>query len=419
MKSYKYIIIGGGTTAGFAAKEFAEQNIGKGALCIVSAESIMPMNRPPLSKEYLLDENQDDEILINDKDFYEKHGIEVLLNTPAKEVKFGHKQVLLENGETLEYEKLLIATGSKLKKLDIEGSNLKNIFYLRDIRQADDIRGHADKAEHAIVVGGGYIGTETAAILNKSGLMVTMIVPEDKLLDRFATADIASFFQNEFRKNGVNIILNDSVKGFHGSDKKVEEVELLSGETLRTDMVVAGIGVEPNVDIFENTRLNINKGIVVNEYCETNLEDVYAAGDVVEFPDLLFDKRKVVEHWEHAFEQGQHAAKVMTGKREPYIFFPFFFSDVFDYSYEYFGENESANDARNRGNLEKGDFSTWWFKDDRLVAAFIMGSRPEEEGKQARKWISSKADIDKDKIENTGLELTDMVINTGLHENEY
>jgi NADPH-dependent 2,4-dienoyl-CoA reductase/sulfur reductase-like enzyme len=418
MKNYKNIIIGGGTTAGYAAKEFAEQNIGKGGLCIVSAESTLPMNRPPLSKDYLKDKDQDDEILIHEKDFYSKNGIDVLLETTAKEVKFGHKQVLLENGETLGYDKLLIATGSKLKRLDIEGSNLKNIFYLRSQKQSDSIREHAGKADHVVVVGGGYIGTETSAVLNQSGLEVTMIVPEDKLLARFASADIASFFQNEFRRNGIKLILNESVKGFHGKEK-VEEVELLSGEKLKTDMVVAGIGVEPNVDIFENTRLNINKGIVVNEYCETNIEDVFAAGDVVEFPDMIFGKRKVVEHWEHAFEQGQHAAKVMTGKREPYVFLPFFFSDVFEYSYEYFGDNEEVNDARNRGDLESGDFSTWWFKDDRIVAAFIMSTRPEQEGKLAREWIRSKTDIDKEKIQGEGYNMKDLVLNTGLHENEF
>ncbi|MFO7575353.1 MAG: FAD-dependent oxidoreductase [Bacteroidales bacterium] len=418
MKNYKYIIIGGGTTAGYAAKAFAEQNIKNGELCIVSAESNLPMNRPPFSKDYLRDKSQDDEILIHGREFYSKNGIDVKLETAAEEVKYGHKQVVLDNGETLGYEKLLIATGSKLKRLDIEGSNLKNIFYLRDQKQSDNIRKHAGNAKHVIIVGGGYIGTETAAVLNQSGLKVTMIVPEDKLLARFASADIASFLQNQFQKNGVELIMNKSVKGFHGKER-VEEVELLSGEILKTDMVVAGIGVEPNIDIFKNTNLKINKGIMVNEYCETNLEDVYAAGDVVEFPDMIFGKRKVVEHWEHAFEQGQHAAKVMTGKREPYIFFPFFFSDIFEYSYEYFGDNESANYVRNRGNMEKGDFSTWWFNNDRLVAAFIMSSRPEEEGKLAREWISSKTNIDKDNIEDNDKNMKDLILNTGLHKNEF
>jgi NADPH-dependent 2,4-dienoyl-CoA reductase/sulfur reductase-like enzyme len=411
MKSYKYIIIGGGTTAGYAAKAFVEQNIKKGELCIISAESELPMNRPPFSKEYLRDKDQDDEILINEKDFYAQNGIEVMLETAADKLKCGLKQIVLSNGEILEYEKLLIATGSKLKMLDIEGSCLRNILYLKDQKQSDTIRENASKAEHVVVIGGGYIGTETAAVLNQSGLKVTMIVPEDKILARFATADIADFFQNEFSKKGVKIVLNESVKAFHGKDK-VEEVELTTGEKLKTDMVVAGIGVEPNVDIFEGTPLYSIEGIAVNEYCETNIKDVYAAGDVVEFPDLIFDKRKVVEHWEHAFEQGKHAAKVMTGNREPYVFLPFFFSDVFDYSYEYFGDNENANDVRYRGNLKSGDFSTWWLNNNRLVAAFIMSTRPEEEGKLAREWISSKTNIDKEKIQDENMRMKDLVLNT-------
>lgn len=417
MKKYKYIILGGGTTAGYAAKEFVEQGFPKGELCIVSAESILPMNRPPLSKDYLKDKDEDDEILINDREFYELRGIDVKLETCAREVKFGDKQLELDNGETLGYHKLLIATGSALKKLHIDNGALDNIFYLRNIKHSDKIREAAKKAKKAVVIGGGYIGTETASVLNQHGLKVTMVVPEDRLLSRFATADIASFFQNKFRDKGIEIIFHDEAVSFHGNET-VEEVELKSGKKLETDMVVAGIGVKPNTKIFEKSRLNINEGIVVNEYCETNLPDVYAAGDVAEFPDVIFDKTRVVEHWEHAFEQGQHVAKVMTGTREPYIFIPFFFSDVFDYSYEYFGDNETADTAINRGDLEKGDFSTWWVDGNRVVAAFIMASRPEVEGKSARRWIKNKTNVDKDKIHDPGTELREAVLNTKKYSNE-
>jgi 3-phenylpropionate/trans-cinnamate dioxygenase ferredoxin reductase component len=417
MKKYKYIIIGGGTTAGYAAKEFVEQGFPKGELCIVSAESILPMNRPPLSKDYLRDKDEDDEVLINEKDFYELNGIDVMLETCAREVKFGDRQVELDNGEILEYEKLLIATGSKLKRLGIPGGSLENIFYLRNIMHANKIRKTAKNVERAIVVGGGYIGTETAAILNQLGLKVTMIVPENRLLAKFATADIAAFFQNTFRNKGIEIIFHDEVTAFHG-DEKVEEVELKSKKRLVTNMVVAGIGVEPATHIFEKSRLNINEGIVVNEYCETNLPDVYAAGDVAEFPDLLFDKSRVVEHWEHAFEQGKHAARVMAGKREPYLFLPFFFSDVFGYSYEYFGDNHSADTAINRGDLKNGNFSTWWVDGNRLVAAFVMASRPEEEGRLAREWITNRRNINRDKIADTSVKMKELELNTELYRND-
>ncbi len=417
MKNYKYVIIGGGTTAGYAAKEFVELGVPTGELCIVSAESILPMNRPPLSKDYLKDGDEDGEVLINEKDFYQLRGVDVKLETCARAVNFGDKTVDLDNGQTLHYDKLLIATGSKLRHLGVQGGNLDNIFYLRNIKHSDKIRETAKEVDRAVVVGGGYIGTETAASLTDLGVKVTMVVPEDRLLSKFATADIASFFQQKFRQKGIEIIFHDEVTGFHGQDK-VEEVELKSKKRLTTDMVVVGIGVEPGVKIFENSRLNINTGIVVNEYCETNIPDVFAAGDVVEFPDLIFGKMRHVEHWEHAFEQGQHVARVMTGKREPYVFLPYFFSDVFDLSYEYFGDNETADVARNRGDVEKGDFSTWWFDGNRLVAAFVMSTRPEEEGKHAREWIKNKMNIDKARIDDPDTELRNLVMNTKQYRNE-
>lgn len=410
MKKYKYIIIGGGTTAGYAAAEFAQQGIEKGDLCIVSAESILPMNRPPLSKEYLKDKNQDEELLINDKEFYEQHGIDVLIETCAKEVKFAEKIIELDKGEALQYEKLLIATGSKVKHPDISNENLENIFYLRNVKQSDKIREKAKDAKNAVIVGGGYIGTETAAVLTEQGVKVTMIVPEDKLLSKFASDDIATFFKEKFSEKGVDILFGEEASGFYGNEE-VEEVELKSGKRVKADMVIIGAGVEPNVNIFSDSHLNINTGIVVNEFCETNVPDVYAAGDVVEFPDMIFNKIRHVEHWEHAFEQGKHAAKVMTGKQEPYTFLPFFFSDVFDISYEYFGDSESATDIINRGDLKKGDFSTWWFSDSRLVAAFVMSSRPKEEGEMAREWIRNRSRVDKDKIDNTDKKMKEFELN--------
>ncbi len=418
MKSYKYVILGGGTTAGYAAKEFVEQGVPSGELCIISAESILPMNRPPLSKDYLKDDDNDDWLLINKKDFYQLRGVDVLLETCAMAVDFGDRKIKLDNDEIIKYEKLLIATGSALRTLSVKGSNLDNVYYLRNVKHSDRIREAAKNAERAIVLGGGYIGTETASGLVQLGAKVTMIVPENRLLPMFATADIASFFQQKFRQEGIEIIFNDEVIALHG-DGKVEEVELKSKKRLKADMVVAGIGVEPEVKLFEGTRLNINTGIVVNEYCETNIPDVYAAGDVVEFPDMIFDKMRHIEHWEHAFEQGTHVAKVMTGKREPYIFLPYFFSDVFEYSYEYYGDNETADVARNRGDMERGDFSTWWFDGQRLVAAFVMSTRPEEEGKFAREWIKNKMNIDKDKIDNTDVEMKDLVLNTQQFGNEF
>jgi NADPH-dependent 2,4-dienoyl-CoA reductase/sulfur reductase-like enzyme len=410
MKKYKYIIIGGGTTAGYAAVEFVDQKIDREELCIISAEEILPMNRPPLSKNYLKDSNDDEGLLINGKEFYEKHGITVLTKTYAKKVRFAEKVVELDTGETLQYEKLLIATGSQVKHPGISNENLENIFYLHNINQSDAIRTRAKEAKTAVVIGGGYIGTETSAALTQLGLRVTMVVPENKLLAKFANDEIGEFFLRKFRKEMVDVLLGEEAVRFHG-EGSVTEVELKSGKRIPTDMVIIGAGVKPNVKLFTDSHLAINHGIVVNEFCETNVPDVYGAGDVVEFPDRIFNKIRHVEHWENAFEQGKHAAKVMTGKYEPYIFLPFFFSDVFDLSYEYYGDSETATDIAYRGSLESGDFSVWWLNKARLVAAMIMSTRPKKESELAAKWIRNKSKVEKEKIYNTAEELKDLGLN--------
>ncbi|MFW5778167.1 MAG: NAD(P)/FAD-dependent oxidoreductase [Bacteroidota bacterium] len=411
MKNYKYVIIGGGTTAGYAAKEFTEQGIGYGELCIISDENILPMNRPPFSKNYLVDPEQDEEIPVNDRNFYSEHGIEVLTETITESVDLNKKEVTLESGEIVRYEKLLIATGSEVIIPEVENDHLnENVFYLRTKTDADQIRKKAKQSKKVVVAGGSYIGTETAASLSQMGLKVTMVVPEDKLLARFATDEISNFFVNLFREKGIEIIFNEKVVKFEGESNRVNSVVLGSGRSLDTDMVIMGTGVEPAVNIFRDTDLSINYGIIVNRYLETNIPDVYAAGDVVIFPDIIFDKINHVEHWQNAFDQGKHAAKVMTGHQEPYIFEPYFFSDIFDLSYEYFGDNELYTDIKIRGNLETGDFSIWWFDLNRLVAAFIMGKRPDAEREKAKEWIRNKQSINMHEISNGESKLEELLL---------
>ena len=394
MKKYKYVIIGGGTASGYAAMEFARRGLDKGDLCIVSTESILPMDRPPLSKDYLKGEMQTaKEVEINENNFYFDHGIEVLLGTRVKLVDFDNNMLELDKDGPISYEKLLITTGSALNRLDIEGADLDNILYLRKIEHSDRIRDVAVNAERAVVLGGQFIGTETAAGLNSLGLDVTMIFPESRMLAVYSNDVISGFFESFFKEKGIHILKEKQVTKLRGKEK-VSNVLLDTGETLETDMVIAGIGVRPDTELFDGTPLEIHNGIRVNEYCETSIPGVYAAGDVAEFPDLIFGGQRRVEHWENAMEQGKHAAGVMMGERKPYVFVPYFFSDLFDLSYEYFGDNTVSDDIIYRGNPKKGDFSAWWLKDGRLNAAFIMGSRPDEEREKARQWIRERTKVD-------------------------
>jgi NADPH-dependent 2,4-dienoyl-CoA reductase/sulfur reductase-like enzyme len=417
MKKYKYVIIGGGTTAGYAAQQFVEQGIEMGELCIISAESIPPMNRPPLSKEYLKDKSQDDEILVNEKEFYHENGIDLKLETCARSVDFGSNTVELDNSDNLKYDKLLIATGSKLKRLGVQGSDLDHIFYLRNIKHSDKIREAAQNSQKVVVVGGGYIGSETAAALSEMDVHVTMIIPEDHLLAKFTNDEIGEFFTRIYGDHGIDLIFENEVVAFHG-DSTVKEVELASGDRIPADLVVIGIGVEPNIKLFEDTALKTRNGIEVNAFCETRIKNVYAAGDVAVFPDPVFGKTRKVEHWENSSEQGKHAAKVMSGFHEPYKFVPYFFSDFFDRSYEYFGDQSSANYSVTRGDTHKGDFSHWWFNGNQIVAAFIMDSRPQEERELAREWIRSKTHVDKDRLADDSVDMEKLVLQSDHHRNE-
>lgn len=400
MSTYRYVILGGGMVAGYAAQSFVEHGLQDGELCIVTQEAAFPYERPPLSKEFLAGESQEEEILINDEDFYRKGGITLKKSTSVTEVLFDAKQLKTKNGETIGYEKLLIATGARVRTLKIPGAELKGVHYLRSLEDSRHIRESADNAKRAVVIGGGYIGLETSAVLAQKELPVTLVVSGEKLLARMFTREMSDFFQNYYEKRGVAFVKNAKATALTGNGH-VTGITLDTGQELSGDLVLAGIGVEPQTSLFEGSSLQMKEGegIVVNEYLETNIPDVYAAGDVVNYWDVIFDKQRHVEHWNNAVESGKHVAGVMQGKREPYRQLPYFFSDEFDLSWEFWGDVEEFDQVVYRGQMEKAQFSTWWLKDGHLTAAFVM-NRPEEERKLAPQWIEAQQKVDVEKIQD-------------------
>jgi NADPH-dependent 2,4-dienoyl-CoA reductase/sulfur reductase-like enzyme len=387
MKGYKYIILGGGVAAGFAAREFVKRGIKAGELGIVSADDQLPYDRPSLSKGFLAGKSEMDDILINDADFYREYQIGVRLDDPVEDIDLEKKQLQTQSRNVESYEKLLIATGSRVRKFDLPGAELKGLYYLRWLDDARILRAAAEGAQHAIVIGGGFIGMEVASQLAQKAIKTTMLFPEERLMERFFTPQMSAFFKRYYGDRGVSFITEAEIGSFVGAEK-ISAVVLRSGQQLEADMVVAGIGVEPALELFEGTGLKLENGIVVNEYLETNMPDVYAAGDVANYYDVIFGKQRRIEHWDNAFQQGKHAAAVMTGKREPFQKVPYFFSDIFDLSWDFWGDTEGAGQTIHRGSLESGSFSTWWLKESRVVAAFVM-NRPEEEREVAPQWIKT------------------------------
>jgi len=362
----KIVILGGGMVAGYAAKQLVELGLPAGDLLIVSAEDQVPYERPPLSKGFLAGKDTQESIRINPAGFYGEHGIEVRPECEIESVDSGAKRLHRKGGGEIGFDRLVIATGAQPRALQVPGAQLAGIHYLRSLRDSARIREHAGSARHAAVIGGGFIGMEVAAVLAQKGIDTTMIVRSGRVFEQLFTREMSQFFENYFTAQGVKLERKASVESF-GGDGAVSSVRLAGGRSIPADLVVAGIGVQP-----------------VTEFL--------ASSGVASYHDVLFGKRRRVEHWDNAVSQGQHCARLLMGERQPFRHVQYFFSDVFDLSYEYWGDASGADQVVTRGDITTKSFSVWWLRAEQLVAAFVM-NRPDEERTAAPQWIESKRPV--------------------------
>jgi NADPH-dependent 2,4-dienoyl-CoA reductase/sulfur reductase-like enzyme len=409
--TFQYIVLGGGVGAGFAAREFVEQGVEPGQLALVSADDTLPYDRPSLSKSYLAGKKTTNDILISKPAFYDEHGIEVFLNTRVTGVDFAQNRLYTNADLEIQFGKLLIATGAHVRKLGIPGEDLAGIHYLRSRAHSQQIAADMQQAERAVVIGGGFISMEVASVLAAKGIAVTMVFPEERLMERFFTPRMSAFFQDYYAVRGVSFRPRTQPIAFFGHDR-VARVQLNTSQEIPADLVVAGIGVQPATELFENTGLHTGNGIIVNKYLETNRNGVFAAGDVANYNDVIFQKRRRIEHWDNAVQQAQHAARVMiqTGRRQPdeFIYLRYFFSDVFDLSYEFWGDTGAADSVIYRGDVDEGSFSVWWLAGERLDAAFVM-NRPNEERHLAPEWIRTRRIMLPERLQDASIPLGSIV----------
>jgi NADPH-dependent 2,4-dienoyl-CoA reductase/sulfur reductase-like enzyme len=215
-----------------------------------------------------------------------------------------------------------------------------------------------------------------------------MILNDDRIWKRLFSPEMSAFFEAYYVARGVRLIKSAVVAELRGDDA-VSSAVLKDGQTIPCELVVAGVGVQPAIEMFRNTELEIGDGILLNEYLQTSHPDVSAAGDVANYQDVIFGKRRRVEHWDNAVSQGQYCARSLMGDRSPFRHVPYFFSDIFDLSYEYWGDSSDADQIVHRGDLSSNSFSVWWIRQGRVVAAFTM-NRPDEERDLAPRWIESR-----------------------------
>lgn len=407
MNESKFLIAGGGMVAGYAAKQLVELGLKAGELAILSADTYLPYERPPLSKGFLAGRDAEESIKINSEAFYREHGIEVRLGCQIIGVDTEHKSVSLQSGEVFKFNKLIVATGSRARKLEVPGAELGNVQYLRSLDDSKAIRQRAPGVKRVVVLGGGFIGMEVAAVLAQKGIEITMVLREDRIGKQFFSPQMSVFFETYYAARGVRFVKMATVKELRG-DGAVASVVLGDGQSIATEMVVAGIGARPATEILANSGIEVADGVIVNEYLETSAAGVFAAGDIANYQDVLFRKRRRVEHWDNAVSQGQYCARALMGERTPFKHVPYFFSDVFDLSYEFWGDPSGADTIVNRGELSTSSFSVWWLQQRAVVAAFAM-NRPDEERDVAPKWIESTQTVSSEKLADTSKSILESV----------
>ncbi len=380
--------------AGHLAKEYVENGSRPGDPAIVSAEDALPYERPPLSKGFLAGKDSEESVLISPPGFYDAHGINVRSNSTVASIDAQRKRLYTVSGEEFAFEKLVLSTGARVRTLDLPGASSENVLYLRSLADARRIRERAASAKKAVVLGGSFIAMEVAAVLASRGVETTMIVRDDRLWKAFFTPEMSAFFGKYYVDRGLRVITQTAIAAVvNGST-----ANLTSGDPIGFDLLVAGIGVQPVTDVVSRAGLKIDNGVLVNQFLETDQPDIMAAGDIANYPDTIFgNNRRRVEHWDNAVSQGQHAARTLLGRREAFVHVPYFVSDVFDLSYEFWGDPSEADRIVHRGDLRTTSFSVWWLSRDTLVAAFTM-NRPDEEREFAPELIRSKRAVSPERL---------------------
>ena len=330
MKSYKYLIIGGGL-AGDAATKGIREIDPDGTIGMLSIEPDPPYMRPNLSKG-LWKGRPVEKIWRKTAE----RGTELFLNTRATHIDTKKKWIRDSSNEEYSYEKLLLATGGTPNHLPAAEDN---IIYFRTFQDYQHLRSLTEHGEHFVVIGGSFIGSELAAALTMNGKKVTMVFPENAICEHFFPGELADFLNEYYRQKGVDVITGDSAASVHRDGDII--VRTGSGRTFKAVGVVAGIGIHPNLELAKEAGLKIDNGVVVDEYLQTSLPDIYAAGDVANFFHTGLDRRTRVEHENNAVEMGKVAGRNMAGAQESYDHIPMFYSDLFDLGYEAVGELSS------------------------------------------------------------------------------
>lgn len=408
MSEKNIVIIGGGQAASQVATSLRQKNFA-GDISILSSEEYLPYQRPPLSKKYLSGELDSERLYLKPEKFYEDQNINVMLNSYVEEIDRSNSKLTFSknNGEesTINYDNLVISTGTSPRLIPLDNPNLKGVHYLRSIKDVEGIKKSLIGAKSMVIIGGGYIGLEVAAVSKKLGLNVTVVEMANRILERVTSPIISSFYHSYHESNGVEIRTSTSVIGING-DLNVSSVETSSG-IIEADIVVVGIGVLPCQDLAERAGIETNNGIVVNEFCISSDSNIFSAGDCTLHPSAFYKRDIRLESVHNAIEQGKTVASSIMGEFIPYNQIPWFWSDQYDLKFQIAGLNTGYDEYIVRGKPENNSFSVFYFKDGNMISSDCVNSAPDH--MMSRRFIFNKTEIDLEKLQNKEIPIKEVI----------
>lgn len=384
------VIVGAGHAAGQAVASLRADGF-TGPLRLIGDEAYLPYQRPPLSKKYLSGDLDIERVYFKPPAFYEQAQVDVRLGVHVTAIDRAAHCLRTGMGEVIAYGKLILATGSRVRRLNLPGADLPGIHYLRSIHDVDAMRAEFRPGARLVVVGGGYIGLEVAAVAVKLGLSVTVIEAAERVLARVTAPVISAFYQRVHGEEGVAIRTGLGVAGFTGSTR-VEGVEVAGGDVIPADVVVVGVGILANVELAAEAGLKVEDGIVVDEFCRTEDPDIFAIGDCTRHPNGIYGRTLRLESVHNALEQAKTASAALTGNLKAYAQVPWFWSDQFDLKLQIAGLSQGHDTTVVRGNPAEGrSFAVFYLKDGVLIAVDAV-NRPME-FLTARQLIGTHAQI--------------------------
>jgi 3-phenylpropionate/trans-cinnamate dioxygenase ferredoxin reductase component len=398
------IVILGGGQAGAQAVDTLRREGFAGRLVLIGDEPHLPYQRPPLSKQFLAGDMAPDRLPFRHQPFYDQHRVELKLGQAAARIDAAAHRVHLEGGGTLDYDRLLLCTGARSRRLACPGADLAGVHYLRGMADVAGIREGLKEGARVVIIGGGYIGLETAATARKLGCAVTVLEMADRVMNRVVASSVSEYFAQEHRSRGIEIICGTRVVRLEG-EGSVRRVVCGDGSAYEADLLIVGVGAVPNAELAEAAGLACDNGIVVDQHCRTGDSAIFAAGDCTNHPSLRFEMRVRLESVDNAFEQGKTAALNMLDRPTVHDRVPWFWSDQFDNKMLIVGLSQGFDQQVLRGDPATRSFSVCYLKGGELIA--VEAINHSKDYMAGRKLIAEHARPDLDKLANPEIVLKD------------